>query len=93
MFTSTILSGRMQTLVEGKPLRVKPEPVARENGLRRKINKSSMSATLPVPNKPCSYVKGPKKAVLGVQRNVENRPSYESFVHNMTFESNKMSLP
>jgi len=27
-----------------------------------------------------------------VQRNVENRPNYESIVHNMTFKPNKMSL-
>ena len=26
------------------------------------------------------------------QRNVENRPNYESLAHNMTFKSNKMSL-
>ena len=36
---------------------------------------------------------GPRKAFFLVQRNVENQPNYESLVHNMTFKSNKLSLP
>ena len=37
-------------------------------------------------------LKGPERQFL-LQRNVENRPIYESLVHNMTFKSNKMLLP
>ena len=33
------------------------------------------------------------KGSFRLQRNVENRPNYESLVHNMTFKSNKMSMP
>ena len=44
---------------------------------------------------PCAVkktlLKGPERFL--VQRNVENRPNYKSLVHNMTFKSNKMSLP
>ena len=37
-------------------------------------------------------LKGPKGSLF-VQRNIENQPNYERLVHNMTFKSNKMSLP
>ena len=47
-----------------------------------------------VPNKPYGFCgRRAQKGSFLVQRNVENQPNYESLVHNMTFKSNKMSLP